>query len=498
MLRPAFFFLNESHELKSAADWNNLEWERLWLYNLHYFDDLNAQGALGRKRWHYALMKRWIAENPPGQGVGWEPYPLSLRIVNWIKWSLHPGELESACLDSLGSQARYLRRRLEYHLLGNHLLANAKALVFAGLYFQGDEADEWLDKGLKILAREVPEQVLADGGHFELSPMYHSIILEDLLDLINLGRAYEIRRGGEETWSAKNIENHRPVWEETVNKMRYWLQVVCHPDEEIAFFNDTALGIAPSPNELEAYAKRLGLGSVSLVPTPVCVMRDSGYVRLELGNAVALLDVGQIGPDYLPGHAHADTLTFELSVHGQRVIVNSGTSCYGGSEERLRQRSTAAHNTVVINDENSSEVWGGFRVARRAYPEGLVIKGQTEEVQVSCAHNGYRRLAGRPIHRRDWRMTKSSLMVADTVEGRYRSSMGRIHLHPDVRALIADSGKRGEIGLSNGKKIAWKLSNAQGCLVPSTYHPKFGKSIPNQCLEYRFLDSKASIHFSWD
>ncbi len=499
MYAPAgFFFLNESHELKSAADWNNPEWEKLWLYNLHYFDDLNAKDAAGRKSLHKTLIERWIAENPPPHGVGWESYPLSLRIVNWIKWALCVGEFEAAWLDSLAIQARYLRRRLEYHLLGNHLLANAKALVFAGLYFQGDEADEWLAKGLKILAREVSEQVHSDGGHFELSPMYHSIILEDLLDLINLCRAYEFRGDGERIRSAKLFEYHVPVWIETVNRMRYWLQALCHPDGQIAFFNDTALRIAPSPDELETYAQHLGLGAVSSVVTPVCVMSDSGYVRLEQGHAAVWLDAGQIGPDYLPGHAHADTLTFELSVDGQRIIVNSGTSCYGGSEERLGQRSTAAHNTVVINDENSSEVWGGFRVARRAYPEGLKIRKQSESVQVSCAHNGYRRLAGRPIHRRDWRLTKSSLIVTDTIEGRYRSAVGRIHLHPDVHASTTGSGEQGEILLLSGKKIAWQLSNAKGRLVPSTYHPEFGKGIQNQCLEYLFSDSKASIIFNWD
>ncbi|MEN9780004.1 MAG: hypothetical protein RL014_1152 [Pseudomonadota bacterium] len=98
------------------------------------------------------------------------------------------------------------------------------------------------------------------------------------------------------------------------------------------------------------------------------ISTDSGYVRLDNGPAVALLDVAPVGPDYLPGHAHADTLSFELSVGAQRVLVNSGTSCYGSSAERLRQRGTAAHNTVVVNGQDSSEVWGGFRVARRPLP----------------------------------------------------------------------------------------------------------------------------------
>src|SRR5262249_39544867 len=145
---------------------------------------------------------RWIEENRVGQGNGWEPYPLSLRIVNWIKWALAGNELGVVAVQSLAVQTHYLVRRLEWHLLGNHLFANAKALIFAGVFFRGSEADSWRSKGLNILARQLPEQLLADGGHFELSPLYHSRIQEDLLDLVNLARTYPNVLSGQavETW----------------------------------------------------------------------------------------------------------------------------------------------------------------------------------------------------------------------------------------------------------------------------------------------------------
>ncbi len=185
-----FRFLNEEHDLLSQSDWNHPVRAKLWLYNLHYFDDLNAAGACERLNWHRSLIMRWIVENPPGTGNGWEPYPLSLRIVNWIKWVLAGNALPQAALESLAIQSRFLAKRIEFHLLGNHLLANAKALVFAGFFFEGKEADAWGVKGLRILNRELPEQILKDGGHYERTPMYHSIILEDLLDLVNLFGCY--------------------------------------------------------------------------------------------------------------------------------------------------------------------------------------------------------------------------------------------------------------------------------------------------------------------
>jgi glycosyltransferase involved in cell wall biosynthesis len=173
-----FRFLNEEHDILSPADWNHAGWADLWLYNLHYFDDLNAPGADVRGQWHRSLLARWVSENPPGEGIGWDPYPTSLRIVNWIKWVLAGNELPADCVHSLGVQARWLRKRLEWHILGNHLLANAKALVFAGCFFEGAEADAMRAVGLRILDGQLDEQVMPDGGHFELSPMYHKRTLD--------------------------------------------------------------------------------------------------------------------------------------------------------------------------------------------------------------------------------------------------------------------------------------------------------------------------------
>ncbi|MCB1643095.1 MAG: hypothetical protein KDI37_15305, partial [Xanthomonadales bacterium] len=145
--------LEVEHELAVADDWQAPDHSDLFRYNLHYFDDLNALGARDRREWHSALIERWIAENPPGKGVGWAPYPTSLRMVNWIKAALSGFELPAEAVHSLAVQGRWLERRLEWHLLGNHLFANAKALVFAGCYFEGSEADGWLGTGLRILAR---------------------------------------------------------------------------------------------------------------------------------------------------------------------------------------------------------------------------------------------------------------------------------------------------------------------------------------------------------
>jgi uncharacterized heparinase superfamily protein len=202
--------------------------------------------------------------------------------------------------------------------------------------------------------------------------------------------------------------------------MRRWLGAMCHPDGEIAFFNDAAIGVHPSPSELNAYAMRLGFGSVPPPADGVTNLVSSGYVRLQLPGAVVLFDVGEVGPAYLPGHAHADTLSFELSIGGRRVAVNSGTSEYGIGAERSRQRGTMAHNTVSIGGMDSSEVWGGFRVARRARPFGAASgSGPAQGLFARCGHDGFRRIGigsdhgttGRPRPNHHGRRSNHGLVV---------------------------------------------------------------------------------------
>lgn len=463
-----FRFLNDECDLVFPSGWSNVARSRLWIYNLHYFDDLNAEDAEVRHEWHDALIRQWLADNLPAKGPGWEPYPLSLRIVNWVKFALADGYLPPEAVHSLAIQARYLRSTLEYHLLGNHLFANAKALVFAGLFFEGKEADEWRAKGKAILERELGAQILADGGHFELSPMYHGIILEDVLDLINLGRAYQIEPPS--------------TWRNVVARMVRWLQVMSHPDGAIGFFNDAAFGVAPSLGDLTDYASRLKLkypedGVVSgLLP-------DSGYARLTQGAAVLLADVAAVGPDYLPGHAHADSLSFELSLGGRRVLVNSGTSLYGLGGERLRQRGTAAHNTVRLDGEDSSEVWSGFRVARRA--KVRIERLELEDgLFLQASHNGYRRLRGAPVHRRCWQMGSDNLLLRDEICGTGVHQVEiYFHVHPSLELQrLGDSnfqvqGKSGEPILSILTDGKMKFN-----FEPGTWHPEFGVSEPNVCL----------------
>jgi len=241
----------------------------------------------------------------------------------------------------------------------------------------------------------------------------------------------------------------------------------------------------------------LGLRAENQNPEAVEELSHSGYVRLSSENAVAIVDVGTIGPESLPGHAHADTLSFELSLSGRRVIVNSGTSCYGVAPERQRQRSTNAHNTLTVDGENSSEVWRGFRVARRAYPSDLRVLISPTGSQVQCSHDGYRRLKGKPTHRRVWTLESSRLVIVDEVLGQHDLAIANYYFHPDV-SLTNDEVQSSGVGCICGEEIfRWRAVSGDAQITHSTWHPEFGLSVPNQKLVLALRHGKGEMQFSW-
>lgn len=493
--------LNEIH---SVADqhWEPANKSKLFVYNLHYFDDLRAgpESSLGLEKrllWQQALISNWIDNNPPVQGNGWEPYPLSLRVINWMTWALRaPSQerLSPEAVHSLAIQIRFLAKRIEWHLLGNHLFVNAKALIIAGLFFEGDEAQGWLSTGLSILMREFDEQILADGAQFELSPMYHALAVEDVLDLIQLDKVFP------GCLPSETIDK----WKSRLPDMMNWLLAFTHPDGDISLFNDAAYNVAPKTDALLVYYRqqtgderlRIDHGSKYFAP--------SGYARLQSDKAVVLADVAAVGPDYLPGHAHADTLSFEFSLGTQRVIVNGGTSQYGSDIERHRQRSTAAHSTLCLDDQNSSEVWGGFRVGRRARVADIRFQDKAADgAALEASHDGYAFMSGRPVHKRHWNLSDSALIVTDELQGESKlDGVVNFHLHPEIRVEQVNSQSLMLIAdVHSSEKVIYLKSSSDLQIKHSSYHPEFGVNIENACVEIRLPASKprkVETVFSWD
>jgi len=483
-----FDFLGEKARLV-GDDWNDKSKSKLWLYNLHYFDLLNANDSEEQFDIHQQLVEKWITDNPPMIGNGWEPYTLSLRLVNWVKWLSYHQVKDPLILDSLVTQSVALSKQLEFHILANHLFANAKALVFVGAFIKGDEGKFFLTKGLSILDKEVAEQFLADGGHFERSPMYHAILLWDMCDLLNLAQIAGIEK----------LETHISGWIKVIRKGLYFHSKMSHLDGEVSFFNDSTQGISPSLKILLEYTENLGIDHQfdTLYPSTTW-LQDCGYVVVDIApESKAILDLALVGPDYQPGHAHADTLSFELSLFGKRVFVNSGISQYNVGTERDWQRSTAAHNTVEINGENSSDVWGGFRVGRRAYPFDISINNAVDVgVDISGGHDGYQQLKGQPIHQRNWSFKDNEMVVTDAIQGSFDSAKAYFYLHPDIK--ITQKNMNQYVLSVLDRTVHLEFIGVLLCEIKETcWYPSFGQSIPNLCFVGHFQKNKIITKVNW-
>ena len=170
----SFSFLNlEQSFSQDSIDWSFSDYGMLWTYNLNYFDWLHQEGI--SKEQGLETLSMFYATPAGKNPIILHPYTTSLRIINTAKfiskWDIKEGWL----YQELVSDLKFLSRRLEYHLLANHLLENAFALYIGGLITNQDKVTR---KGKKLLIRELKEQVLNDGMHYERSPMYHQIILE--------------------------------------------------------------------------------------------------------------------------------------------------------------------------------------------------------------------------------------------------------------------------------------------------------------------------------
>ncbi len=425
-----FVFLNLEKSFSENIDWNYAAYGKLWTYNLNYFEYLHQ--ATITKEVGLDLIHNYIANIAQAKD-GLEPFPISLRIINWVKFLIkHQIQVEEIN-QSLYAQLKVLLDHLEYHLLGNHLLENGFALFFAGYYFNEPSI---LEKAKAILIPELEEQILADGAHFELSPMYHQLMLYRLLDCINL---------------INNNQDVMPFKEgaslrEKAKLMLGWMEEISFSDRlEMPLLNDSVEGIAPKAAELKAYAKNLELGSMSIK------LKDSGYRKFKNEQYEILVDIGEIGPSYIPGHAHSDSLNFILYVKGKAILVDPGISTYEKNQQRTKERSSHMHNTVVLKQQNSSEVWGGFRVGRRANITSLIEKENT----ISASHNGYRFL--NTEHQRSWRFLAQQIEITDIVSGKETTqAKAFFHFHPEEKVKLQDNkiiSQFGQISFSSKEPI---------------------------------------------
>ncbi len=470
-----FRFLGETLVSPAAPPWEaSTTQSRLWRYHLHYFSfarDLAVENAditwdedrVLLRRW----MHSWIDAHPVGADVAWDAFTVSERLINWCMAAAVFQLNDTPIMESMHQQSEWLLRSLEHDIRANHLLKNAVALTVAGAMLDHPAAAT----GQALLKREAREQILGDGGHYELSPMYHIHVLSDLL----LVRA---------------VIAAKADWlNSAILRAAGWLEAVCHPDGEIPLFGDAALDAAPAPRGILDLAAR----AMDRPPQRTAdrggasyALADSGYHVLsrEDRRGWMIVKASGVSPAYQPGHAHCDVLSFEFSARRTRLLVDSGVHGYAGSPHRVYCRSTAAHNTAQIGSGEQHECWSTFRVGRRARVTLHDWDGRTLE----ASHDGF----APAVHRRRVAFDGvDSWRVQDSVQG-HRGATWRsfIHVHPEAEITPMDSGEayrihRGDaaILLRLDPGTIGRLRTSEESPAPAYYCPRFGEARPAPIFE---------------
>jgi len=461
----SFRLLNREVVFSKHIEWGYAGEGPLWAYHLHQFDYLRRSSLTPSAR--RRLIFDWIEEHCAG--VGWNSHSTSLRTMTWIKLMLTAGALalsdeeEEEVRASLAAQLQHLAAHLETHIGANHYLSNLLALVFAGLVFEGSVSDGWLAHA-EDLRRELSEQVLADGLHYERSPMYHALLLESVLDLLNVATTVPER-------VPPGLEHSL---RDAAARMLGALRVLTHPDGAIALFGDCAFGIAAGCDALKAYAQGLGVSASDSVVEGV--LEAGGYVRLERGPWCFIASVSGPSPAHQPGHAHGDALAFELSIEAQRVVTDTGVYEYIPGALRDIARATRSHATCEVAGRDQAEFWAGHRVGGRP-PVKLIAVEPGRRLEATCASWA----TPQTLHRRMAQLSGDTLTLTDQLEGAPQSARLVFPFAPDLEVQLRETRARIRFGAKSELQI--ELSPALRWRVERTpYFPEFGKRLDRATL----------------
>ena len=305
-------------------------------------------------------------------------------------------------------------------------------------------------------------QVLSDGVHDERSISYHTIVVQDLLEVWCLAK-----QAGEVV--PEDIES-------TLGRMLQFLSDTQAPDGTWPMVNDSVPGHPMDPRSVllagavllnhdgwvtqaegadTSYLAWLTGKSVPETDGPRILRRttvfpEAGYAILQDKNQSYLFfDAGPMGPKHIQGHGHADALSFVLYGRGRPLIVDPGVFSYHNKFWRDHFRNTMAHSTVAIDNQDQCVFWGPFRVA---YPPKVRLL-ESSDNHVVGEHEGYTRLSKPVIHRRRIeRRTTNEWEIQDQFEGRGEHDFSlNLQFAPDANAQV--SGVNGEAHWTDGTSL---------------------------------------------
>jgi hypothetical protein len=373
-----------------------------------------------------------------------------------------PGDLAGA----FRQMGRHIAERLEYHadgMTGNHAFNNARALLMAGAWTDMPGAR---DLAYAIAAERLPVLVTHDGFMREGSSHYHLLFTRWVLEMLWVARrtgdssfvdllaSYASRlvarcwffliAGSSDAWQLPLIGDVSPDFPPE------WL--VSLPWSPLALDVYKPAALPPTPRT-KGWASLLGTpasGSGALVSAAACYPSD-GWCRTEAGDWTLFVRARSHDGVLRAGHEHVDLGSYAVFRAGRAVVVDCGRHDYTMSDLGLFGRGPEAHNAPLVESLGSfaygpswlAESYTAVRVA-------LTLVSNEQEQVVTVAHDGFSRLAGRPVgHYRKLSLSPTGLNVEDHFTGSGERVVAcHVHFGPDVQG--AETGTQWQVGEARG------------------------------------------------
>ena len=434
------------------------------------------------------LIRDWILKNPLGEGVNWQSsMEAAIRACNFsLAWfflkntdSWKEKNWQKTFLTSIVEHGKFILRNLEYGpgFNTNHLIAGLTGLLFLGILFpQFREARKWKAVAIKDLENEIQNQVYEDGVNFEASIPYHELVFEFF------GMSALICQENEITFS--------PEFTSRLEQMFEFIFYYKKPNGQTPQIGDNDSGCLFALDKKHKFwlaAQLFPLNTKFAQEYGANAQKSIGFnfgkiYIMRKNDFYCIVDAGEGGQNGNAGHAHNDTFSFELNVGGEDFIIDSGTYIYTGDPlSRNRFRSTRAHNTVTIDNEEMNRFRSNTVFSMHDDAKTQINKWDSNEARdiLDAEHYGYKRLKNPVIHRRifDFDKKNLTLKITDHFAGKGEHELSfNFHFAPGVEIKKTSTG----IEISkNGIKIEI-VSPQEFAIHDDEISPSYGVKIPSK------------------
>jgi Heparinase II/III-like protein/Heparinase II/III N-terminus len=484
-----------------------------------------------------ALVSHWIDQNPVGVGVNWTTaMEVALRAISIcflldLVWPLRPDEqlwLEKVTR-SLWQHLLYIESNLEFsHIVrGNHYISNLIGLFCLSTFLDGPQIESRRKSYQRCIEGEILQQTYEDGGDYEASTGYHVLVTQMFTCALLMMKATGTPPAPEFITRLRKMYSFAAAIADASDRIPHIgdcddgrVELLLDDLEQmlaVPLLQRTSLAISSllgtgsmlfgdfDRGRLEDAAwyglrskKRTEMSTASSVALSrscpsIALFPQSGVAVLRHEGWEALYFAIPNGAHGKGSHTHNDKLSFVLRLNGEELFSDSGTGVYSREwARRNRFRSTAAHNTVLIDGVEQNRILPEAKYLFSLGNEAQVTPIQYQQIPegfiLSASHFGYHQL--NVTHCRRLKLTSDGLVVEDILVGTGEHQFElSLHISPRHRVETQQSeGKRLFFRLEGFPSVSVVISSPvhlQLKIRPALISRSYGSSFSATCTAVR-------------